>query len=230
MEWNLTTIGILLGVMFFGYFFGLFEGRSQGYKRRKKEEDVEKREKPQDETLENKPLGRPDEQNILNLWVDPSQTLHIDLDGHRIVTSSLTLEQRRRLIAILNQIRPWLDVSASPPTSEKTPPFRSTATQTAIIPEPTVPAQTPVRTEPFVVDDPTADSMVARIDKILQADLAGTPLADKGIRLQESPDGGVIVFVGLTHYSGIADIPDPAIQAAIRSAIAEWEKSATPGH
>ena len=37
------------------------------------------------------------------------------------------------------------------------------------------------------------------------------------------------VFVGLTRYSGIDEVPDPDIKAAIRAAIAEWEEKFTPG-
>jgi hypothetical protein len=65
---------------------------------------------------------------------------------------------------------------------------------------------------------------VAQIDEILQERLAGTPLAVRGIRLQEAPDGGVIVLVGLQRFEGIDAVPDSEIKAAIRQAVAEWEK------
>jgi len=43
VEITYLAIGaIALVAMFFGYGFGLFEGRSQGYKKRKKEEATEK--------------------------------------------------------------------------------------------------------------------------------------------------------------------------------------------
>ncbi len=71
--------------------------------------------------------------------------------------------------------------------------------------------------------------MVAQIDTILQARLAGTPLAERGIFLTQSPEGGVNVYVGLTRYEGIDDVPDPEVKAAIRAAIAEWENKYTPG-
>ena len=71
--------------------------------------------------------------------------------------------------------------------------------------------------------------MVVQIDTILQARLQGTPLSSLGIRLAESLNGGAIVFVGKQSYAGVADVPDPQVQAAIREAIAEWEKKYTPG-
>jgi hypothetical protein len=70
---------------------------------------------------------------------------------------------------------------------------------------------------------------VSQIDMILQERLAGTELEERGIFLAQSMEGGVIVYVGLTRYNGIDDVPDPEIKAAIRAAITEWEKKYTPG-
>ena len=74
-----------------------------------------------------------------------------------------------------------------------------------------------------------ANSIVSQIDSILQDRLEGTPLEERGIFLSQSQEGGVIVYVGLTRYNGIDDVPDPEIKAAIRGAIAEWENKYTPG-
>jgi hypothetical protein len=74
-----------------------------------------------------------------------------------------------------------------------------------------------------------ANSIVSQIDAILQDRLEGTPLAERGIFLAQSPEGGVIVYVGLTRYNAIDDVPDPEIKSAIRGAIAEWENKFTPG-
>jgi hypothetical protein len=71
--------------------------------------------------------------------------------------------------------------------------------------------------------------MVSQIDSILQSRLAGTPLEERGIFLAQSPEGGVIVYIGLTRYNGIEEVPDPEIQAAIRAATTEWEHKFTPG-
>jgi hypothetical protein len=74
-----------------------------------------------------------------------------------------------------------------------------------------------------------ANSIVAQIDAILQQHLVGTPLEERGIFLAQSPEGGVNVYVGLTRYSGVDDVPDPEVKAAIRAAISEWENKYTPG-
>jgi hypothetical protein len=70
---------------------------------------------------------------------------------------------------------------------------------------------------------------VSQIDSLLQARLAGTPLEERGIFLAQSPEGGVAVYVGLTRYNGIDEVPDAQIKAAIRAAISEWENKYTPG-
>jgi hypothetical protein len=74
-----------------------------------------------------------------------------------------------------------------------------------------------------------ATSIVGQIDSVLQERLAGTPLEERGIFLSQSPDGGVMVYVGLTKYMAIDDVPDADIKAAIRAAITEWENKYTPG-
>ena len=94
------------------------------------------------------------------------------------------------------------------------------------------PAPKPAAPPPIASDEepaPAPLSIVAQIDSVLQARLARTPLAEKGIRLQESLDGGVIVWVGIDKYGGIDDVPDEQVKAALRAAIAEWENKYTPG-
>ena len=56
-----------------------------------------------------------------------------------------------------------------------------------------------------------------------------TKFAKSGIRLQESFQGGVEVYVGLQKFSSIDDVPDDAIRSEIRAAISEWENKYTPG-
>jgi hypothetical protein len=70
--------------------------------------------------------------------------------------------------------------------------------------------------------------MVTQIDAILQTRLRGTPLEDLGIRLVESAKGDPVVIVGDKSFTGVGEVPDPAVQAAIRAAIAEWERRYTP--
>jgi len=229
----LAIAGIALAAMFFGYGFGLFEGRSQGYKRRKAEEEQERKDqpppKPMTVTVDDPGLLRIKNENGL---------LTLDLDGTRADTSSLSAEQRKRLIEMLTLMRPWLEgrsVPAPAPstkTSSPPPPPRPAPVSLA----PSTPKPTPQPSGPRAStiakeDRPSApaNSIVTQIDAILQARLAGTPLEDRGVFLTQSPEGGVIVYVGLTRYTGVDEVPDAEVKAAIRAAISEWENKYTPG-
>lgn len=235
MEWTvnpLIAIGIGLAVLFFGYFFGLFEGRGQGYKKRQKEEREEQKNQPDPEPL--LPVNPPapaDEIPVLDVSMDSAGKLRLKLDGHQADTFALDAEQRKRLIAILTLMRPWLETSkAVPPPAAPQP---APVSMPSLTPAPTpAPAPTPPAVMPEKdIDDSDAvpQSIVAQIDSILQARLAGTPLLNKGIHLQESPESGVIVWVGMDKYEGAEAVPDEEIKAAIKGAIAEWEMKYTPG-
>jgi hypothetical protein len=247
-EWlqnPLVVIGIAIAAMFFGYFFGLFEGRGQGYKKRQKEEAEDKKLVSPAEPLP--PASPPvpsDEISILDVSMAPDGELRLKVDGQHLDTSALGAEQRKRLVAILTQMRPWLEAPKSAPPAPPQPrsgrepigairpvssPQRAPVASTpSLSPKaPPAPASQPANDEDEPA--PVPQSIVAQIDSVLQARLARTPLAEKGIRLQESRDGGVIVWVGIDKYGGIDDVPDDEIKAALRAAIADWENKFTPG-
>lgn len=239
MQINLTMLGIGLAVMFFGYFFGLFEGRGQGYKRRKQEEEEEKKTRAAIE----KPLAPPPplvaDNGLLKISLDDKQQPQLDLDGQRVEASSLTADQRKRLMELLVLARPWLDPNFQPKTAAPPPVARPAGPST---PAPAHPVQAalPASPKPAPSVAPKASTpparpevaapttMVGQIDAILQTRLAGTPLAGRGIRLTESPEGAVTVEVGLERFPSVGEVTDPTIQAIIRAAIAEWEQKYTP--
>ena len=64
---------------------------------------------------------------------------------------------------------------------------------------------------------------------VLQERLLNSPLAGRGIRLQESIQGGVEVYVGLQKFHAVDDVTDDEVRNTIRAAIAAWEKKYTPG-
>jgi hypothetical protein len=247
MEIPWSILGWIAGLIFV-YIFGLFEGRGQGYKKRRAEEELEKKEHPapKPETV------KVDDPGLLRIK-NESGSLVLDLDGTRANTSSLSAAQRKRLIEMLTVMRPWLEgkpvaVPAPPapppagPTIESRLDALSAPPQTQApdqaqskpvsVPSSALPpAPTSSRTTIAREDRPSlaANSMIGQIDAIVQSRLVGSPLEDRGIFLAQSPEGGVNVYVGLTRYMGIDDIPDPEIKAFIRAAIAEWERKYTPG-
>lgn len=240
MHFNWSILAWIAGLIFV-YVFGLIEGRGQGYKKRKAEEAEEKRKQPETE---------PKPTTVTTVKVDDPGLLRIkneggyftlDLDGSRVDTTALTSDQRKRLIDMLNLMRPWLEgkpvaapVATPPPAPAQTPPpptptpVISTSPAPQPVPQPAVPATPGIIAKE---DRPAAPagSIVNQIDSILQMRIAGTPLEEKGVFLAQSPDGGVMVYIGLTKYMGIDDVPDPQIKAAIRAAISEWENRYTPG-
>jgi hypothetical protein len=242
MEFNWTTLAWIAGLLFV-YIFGLVEGRSKGYKKRKAEEALEKRDQPAPapETV----TATVDDPGLLRIKNQDGAFL-LDLDGTRLNPLTISADQRKRLIEILNIVRPWLEgksqtspaMTAAPApgrqeTSHQTPssPAPAQPAPVATPPVPAAPAATPRPATIAKEDRPVApaNSIVSQIDTVLQARLAGTPLEDRGIFLTESPEGGVAVYVGLTRYSGIDEVPDPEIKTAIRAAITAWEDKYTPG-
>lgn len=231
MNWS-TIIWIAVAVVL--YLVGFYEGRGQGYKKRKAEEEKEKKEKPQ---LPVKPVTiTVDDPGLMRVKNENGQ-LTLDLDGARVDTTSFSTEQRRRLIEMLNLIRPWLEGRSAPAPATTPPP----PSQPQPAPVPSA-SPTPSLTPPSQLSAPKpatvakedrpslpATSMVGQIDSVLQARIAGTSLEERGVFLAQSPDGGVMVYVGLTKYMGIDDVPDAEIVAAIRAAIKEWEDKYTPG-
>ncbi len=232
----LALIGIGLAAMFFGYFFGLFEGRGQGYKKRKGEEASDPSLRPV------APPPPPSDNSVLKLGLDSQQRPQLIMDGNRIDTTQIAPEQRRRLIELMVMMRPWIDASPvqKTPTGPLSPPPQQTPQPAPVqaplrqavrpVPVPAAAAPAPAAQPPAPAESgPKPTSMVGQIDAILQAKLAGTPLATRGIRLIESVQGGAAVMVGLSRYAGVGEVPDPEVQAVIRAAIAEWENKYTPG-
>jgi hypothetical protein len=238
MEFNWSILGWIAGLVFV-YIFGLYEGRGQGYKRRKAEEAGENKNQPEPEA---KPvIVKEDDPGLLRIKNEAGY-FTLDLDGRRLDTTALTSDQRKRLIDMLNLMRPWLEgrplatpettLPSTPPAAQPRP--IADVRQAPAVPSRPRPAVPPPASRPAMIapeDRPIAPagSIVSQIDSILQARLVGTPLEERGVFLAQSPEGGVTVYIGLTKYMGIDDVPDPAIKAAIREAIAEWENKYTPG-
>lgn len=235
----LTIIIIALIAMFFGYGFGLFEGRGQGYKKRKTEEEQEPKEKRKPTSSPSPVTVKVDDPGLLRIK-NENGYLTLDLDGTRVDTSSLSNDQRKRLIEMLNFIRPWLESKSAPATPHQATSITDARHSTPVVSESATlkPAAQPVAqtqdkspASTAKSDRPAApaNTIVGQIDSILQQHLVGTPLEERGIFLAQSPEEGVNVYVGLTRYNGIDDVPDAEIKAAIRAAISEWENKYTPG-
>lgn len=225
---NWSILGWIAGLIFV-YVFGLFEGRTQGRKKRIEEEAQEKKEQKPPAPV------KVDDPGLLRIK-NENGIMSLDLDGKRVNATSLNVEQRKRLIEMLNVMRPWLEgkpASVPAPTSPPTPkPAPVSAPISSAPPQPT-PTKRPTPSTPIKkVDEPEAampTSIVGQINMVLQKNIVNTPLASRGISLMESVTGGVNVYIGVQHFEGIDDVPDDEVKAAIRAAITEWENTYTPG-
>src|SRR5919108_3614221 len=228
MDFNWTILAWIAGLVFV-YIFGLYEGRGQGYKKRKAEEQQEKKDKPapppaapETVTVDNPGLLRIKEEN---------GSFALDLDGRRVNPLSLSAEQRKRLIDMLNIMRPWLEgrptavpapASSARPTVPPLTPSEPTTLEDRLRAIGSAPAASkPTRVQPTSSPQPIAqppssrpttiakedrpsvpaNSIVGQIDAVLQERLAGTPLEERGIFLAQSREGSVNVYVGLTRYN-----------------------------
>jgi len=158
----------------------------------------------------------------------------LEMDGTP-VTGQLSPDRKKRLAELITVLRPWLESGQSPTdASQPEAPAQTAPGPDSVqeaVPRPVQSAPQPLSAakKPEAEKNISAMSIVQQVDTVLQARLKNTPLAKQGIRLQESIQGGVEVYVGLNKYNAVDDVPDEAIKDAIRAAIAEWEKKYTPG-
>lgn len=187
---------------------------------------------------------QPREKSALRIAETESGTWAVEIDGVLARAETISVEQRARLIGVLTQARPLVEAKPMslratqplsnpeymPPAPAAMPPAPSASSQPSPLPSPlranlVVSGLRTVigakKTEPA----PGLVSIVALIDEVLQKQIAGTPLESRHIRLEQGAIGEVLVHVGTTRYPGIDNVPDPEIQAAIRSAINEFNKS-----
>jgi hypothetical protein len=66
-------------------------------------------------------------------------------------------------------------------------------------------------------------SIVEQINDLIQEKITNTPLAETGIKIQETPKG-VIVWIGNQSYPGLDTVPEGEAKQMIRKVVAEWEK------
>ncbi len=176
-----------------------------------------------------KPVPEPEgATEVLRIWRTRENLLRLGMDGNQLSSpEALTPEQRRLLVKLVIDMRPWLEgVAVSAPdrpnagqpsaSPDREAGYRPATASAAA--EPPKPAQE--KPAPVVMK-----SIVEQIDEVLQKKLEGTSLQSRDIQLTEGPDGAVVVRIGLNKFSGIEAVPDAEVRALIKQSITDWEKN-----
>ena len=243
---SLMTLIFILVAAAVGYAVGLLDRRVTANVKQKQEEKAkaieeskaEEAAKRAEAAQAKKEEPASNEHTALRVLVDPAMHWLVEVDGKRVAVDELTPEQRQRLVNILVQIRPWIDGKTAPKTVSAAPPPSPIQPAVAPIsyaqtPTPTAPRIDPIRGFRSMLENDvrakkdTATpliSVVTLIDDVLQKQLKNSPLASRGIKLEEGPKGEVLVHVDKVRYTSIDEVPHPEIQAAIKDAIAEFNK------
>jgi len=178
------------------------------------------------------PQSLQDDSGLLRLK-NNNEHFVLEMDGTP-VTIPLSPEKKKRLIELITALRPWIEGGQPSQTASQPAAPLHASRQPSLAPvQPAVSHLVQPVTSPAKKLEAEKNikslSIVNQIDTVLQARLVDTPLAKRGIRLQESLQGGVEVYVGLEKFSTVDDVSDETIKTAIRAAIAEWENKYTPG-
>jgi hypothetical protein len=226
------VIGLLIGIIV-GWAIGFFDSNSRTSKKIEAAEanaEIKVKEAERKIALASAaPQTVQDNPGLLRLKNEKGRFL-VEIDGET-VDRALSSEKKKRLIELITIFRPWLD--SGQPAQVVAKPAMPTQSQVVVatVQEPASRPLQPISLSPKKpeVDKNLASlSIVQQIDSVLQARLVDTPLEKQGIRLQESLQGGVEVYVGLQKFHSVDDVPDTFVKSEIRAAIAEWEEKFTP--
>jgi len=236
---TLTSIVVALIALIAGWAIGFFDSNMRSSQKIKaaeaKADAAVKDAEIKNAQANQRSQAQQDDPGLLRLKNENGQ-IKFEMDG-AVVENVLSAEKRKRLIELVTILRPWLE--GGQPQQAVTPP--ATPVQTSRVPDPpqavTPPLVPKPATQPLTPAAKKAEaeksiaalSIVGQIDAVLQARLADSPLAKRGVRLQESALGEVEVYVGLDKFHSVDVVPDEAIKTAIRAAISEWEDKYTPG-
>lgn len=172
-----------------------------------------------DESVQPAPAAPQYPSDALHIWRDPQSKQIVIRLGERVYRTAGEMSERERKVmqGLLAYLQRWLGVAAveRPQQVRAASPAPPARPSTAAPPSP--PRDEPA---PAVL---SSKSIVAQIDDILQEMLETSPLKSRGIRLMESPRGGMTIWVGLESYQAIDDVPDAEIVTLIRAAVEKWE-------
>lgn len=235
VTWPVPALwGLALVVLLIGFFIGYVDSNVRSVKKIEAAETKEKNARAEAEKkLAEAGISKAsassvtDDPGLLRLKYKNGEPF-LELDGKMVTPKNVSPDQKKRLIELITVMRPWVEggqiasAVSQPSASQQTP--LTSVSPAEVVSRPLQPAKKAEVEKPFA-----SLSIVQQIDSILQERLLNTPLEKSGLRLHESIQGGVEVYVGVQKFDSIDDVPDPVMKSTIRAAIAEWEEKYTPG-
>lgn len=189
-----------------------------------------------DKTSEDQPETLPEVQlkpsqpqypaDALHIWRDNTNKQLVLQIGERVIQSMepFTPTEQKYMQQLLAYLQHWLGIPATTPPAPQHP--AQPAPQVQQTTNTGQPHVSPF--EPDTKETPEnailKKSIVAQIDDILQEKVLNSPLKDRGVRLMESVDGSMSVYIGFDRYIDIDSIPDEDVIAIIRASVKEWEQ------
>ncbi len=144
---------------------------------------------------------------------------------------------RRRMEQALQALTKWLAAPtpakpASPP-AQPAQPAAGAAAAPLVVNQPD-PVVKPISTNlvdaaAYMLNKPKMQpavfkSIAGQINDVLQEQIAGTPMAKREVRLVETPDQGVLVYVGEESFPGVDAVVYEDVRQVLKAAAAEWER------
>lgn len=210
----LTGIGLVVGFLVAALIFSV-------------RKDSSPKQAPQQQLLS-------DSENKIRVWREGGeQRLVVEMDGvsHR-QESDLHADQKQKLITLVSELQTWIGASTAaaavvPPQPVKSEPAieKNGDEQEGANLNPLKIFADALQAQKKTEADEIDQSLVSQIDQILQTKLEGTNLEDRGIRLVEGPDQGMVIEIGLDKYTEIDAVPDTQVRQLIRLSVADWEKT-----
>lgn len=178
---------------------------------------------------------------LVRLWRDRlNENLILEIEGKALRNvDELNEKQQKEMVLVSSDLRTFLHIFPKPAQISESEAFTASFEERpssffSTTPEGSLGEQERPSLNPFQVfsrpgpesaaQDASSKSIVAQIDEILQEKLEGTALKDRGIRLVELPNEGMVVMVGLEKFKDVEDIPNSDIRSVIHAAVEEWEQ------
>ena len=175
-----------------------------------------------------------DSENKVRVWREGGdQQLVVEMDGvsHR-QESDLHPDQKQKLVILVRELQTWIGASTAAAAVVPPQPVKSEPAIEKTGDEQEGTSLNPLKIFGDVLQpqkkteaDELDQSIVSQIDQILQTKLEGTNLEDRGIRLVEGPDQGMVIEIGLDNYTEIDAVPDTQVRQLIRLSVADWENT-----